>query len=107
MYFWPARGARKGTAPAWDKTERKSYVPAEVLESVRRRLGDVLLFYGDVSPQELALALRTKPSGVPLGEILLRNQTLDPDRLRLRITETQERLQNEPKVSALAVDYSD
>lgn len=107
MYFWPARGARKGTAPVWDKTERKSYVPAEVLESVRRRLGDVLLFYGDVSPQELALALRTKPSGVPLGEILLRNQTLDPDRLRLRITETQERLQNEPKASVLAVDYSD
>ncbi|ADD28071.1 glycosyl transferase family protein [Meiothermus ruber] len=104
MYFWPARGARKGATPVWDKTERKSYVPAEVLESVRRRLGDVLLFYGDVSPQELALALRTKPSGVPLGEILLRNQTLDPDRLRLRITETQERLQNESKVSAITAN---
>lgn len=107
MYFWPARGARKGTAPVWDKTERKSYVPVEVLEAVRRRLGDVLLFYGDVSPQELARALRTKPSDVPLGEILLRNRALDPDRLRLRITETQERLQGEPKAVAFAVDYSD
>jgi adsorption protein B len=107
MYFWPARGARRGTVPAWDKTERKSYVPMEVLESVRRRLGDVLLFYEDVSPQVLARALREKPPGTPLGEVLLREQVLDPYRLRLRITETQERLRNEPNRSAMAMDYSD
>lgn len=95
LYFWPARGFAKGTAPKWDKTERKSYVPWEVLELVRRRLGDVLLFYGDVDPRVLARALRDKPQDTPLGEILLRNQTLDPYRLRQRITETEERLWDE------------
>jgi adsorption protein B len=79
----------------------------EVLESVRRRLGDVLLFYEDVGPQVLARALREKPPGTPLGEVLLREQVLDPYRLRLRITETQERLRNEPNRSAMAMDYSD
>lgn len=107
MFFWPTRGARRGTTPAWDKTERKSYVPAEVLESLQRRLGDVLLFYGDVSPQVLARALREKPPNIPLGEVLLREQALDPDRLRLRITETQERLGNQSKAPALAMDYGD
>jgi adsorption protein B len=107
MYFWPARGVSRGTAPKWDKTERKSYVPVEVLESVRRRLGDVLLFYGDVSPQVLARALRDKPRDTPLGDILLRDQILDPHRLKQRIAETQERLWNENNAQAVAMDYSD
>jgi adsorption protein B len=105
LYFWPARGAKKGTAPKWDKTERKSYVPGEVLEPVRRRLGDVLLFHGDVSPQVLARALRDKPQDTPLGDILLRDQILDPYRLKQRITETQERLRSEQHPPALATDY--
>ncbi|MCX7782634.1 MAG: glycosyl transferase family protein [Meiothermus sp.] len=107
LYFWPARGASKGTAPKWDKTERKGYVPPEVLEPVRRRLGDVLLFYEDVSPQVLARALREKPQDTPLGDILLRDQILDPYRLRQRINETQERLWNENNPQTLAMDYSD
>lgn len=107
LYFWPARGAKKGTAPKWDKTERKSYVPGEVLEPMRRRLGDVLLFHGDVSPQVLARALRDKPQDTPLGDILLRDQILDPYCLKQRITETQERLRSEQHPHALAMDYRD
>lgn len=76
--------------PRWDKTERSGYVAKEVLRESRRKLGDHLLFHGDITPQELAKAMEKQNFGVnrpKLGEILLSEKLISEQKLRKRLAE--------------------
>ncbi|AFZ68967.1 glycosyl transferase family protein [Deinococcus peraridilitoris] len=89
LYFWPGAGAKKGSTPRWDKTERKAYVPEVILQGVRRRLGDALLFYGDLTPRDLAAAVREQHGthSDRLGAILVQRGKLTSHRLYQRLAE--------------------
>ena len=76
--------------PKWDKTERNGYVAKEVLRESRRKLGDHLLFHGDITPEELAKAMEKQNFGVNrpmLGEILLSEKLISEQKLRKRLAE--------------------
>jgi adsorption protein B len=84
----PGKGAPKGSAPTWDKTERKSYVEPELLDESRRRLGDNLLLYNDLPPDTLASLLKMN-SASPLGERIIQMQGLPQNVLKRRLAETK------------------
>ena len=82
LFLFPAKGQKRGTA-VWDKTERKEYVPGEVLEQARRRLGDQLLFSGEVTHRTLSqLMEQRRMSALPLGQVALKGEYLSEARLQ-------------------------
>jgi adsorption protein B len=90
LYYRPGAGARKGTAPKWDKTERKSYVAREVLDSNRRRLGDALLFHDELPTRTLARIIRYPNEHKRLGELLLENGSINQTTLYQCLAETRD-----------------
>jgi adsorption protein B len=64
----------------WLKTEH-SYPTRAALLSHKRRLGEILVGSGYVSPEALDQAISLKPSGMLIGQFLVRNGYLDEDSL--------------------------
>lgn len=104
IHFWPDWGVKKAPqaaaatpeqkpavqVPKWDKTERNGYVAKEVLRETRRKLGDQLLFHGDITPEELSRAMQMQTYGVnrpKLGEILISEKLISEQKLRKRLAE--------------------
>jgi bacteriophage N4 adsorption protein B len=92
LYFFPngtakAKTPQKGTVPKWDKTERKGYVSQDILLSTKRRLGDNLLFYNDVEPEELLKVIQEKEQGKRLGEIIRERAMVPRGKVNRRIAE--------------------
>ncbi|WP_052351576.1 glycosyl transferase family protein [Deinococcus pimensis] len=71
-----AGAVARGT-PRWDKTERRSYVPESLLRALRCRLGDRLLFLGEVGADALGRAVRTGDGRI--GERLVAQGALDEE----------------------------
>jgi bacteriophage N4 adsorption protein B len=92
LYFFPngitkAKNPQKGTTPKWDKTERKGYVSQDILSATKRRLGDNLLFYNDVEPEELLRVIREKEQGKRMGDILRERSMVPRNKVNRRIAE--------------------
>ncbi|WP_425145004.1 glycosyltransferase [Deinococcus sp.] len=69
---------------------RKSYMSAEVLAAARRRLGDQLLFSGEVSPHDLARLLQSqKTTQIRMGELALGGRLVSESRLTQTLADTQ------------------
>ncbi|WP_424950252.1 glycosyl transferase family protein [Deinococcus sp.] len=89
LFLFPEKGQKRGTA-RWDKTERKEYVPAEVLNSARRRLGDQLLFAGELDARALSRLVRDQQgSTLSIGQLALKGQLLSESRLHQTLATTQ------------------
>lgn len=75
-------GGRSGRR-RWAKTEHRWYMPSDLLVSSRRRLGDILLERGDLSPRLLRRALRRQArTGRRLGDILIDYHYITADQLQ-------------------------
>jgi bacteriophage N4 adsorption protein B len=86
----PTPKPKQVAVPRWDKTQRNSYVAPEILEAARRRLGDQLLFYNEITPQDLAKAIAVQAGEInrrPLGEILLEKNLIGEEKLRKHLVE--------------------
>ncbi|ABF46050.1 glycosyltransferase, NfrB-like protein [Deinococcus geothermalis DSM 11300] len=89
LFLFPERGQKRGTA-RWDKTERKAYVPDEVLQAVRRRLGDQWLFTGALRERELARLLRVqRRAAARLGQLAVQQALVDEAQVRRSLAQTQ------------------
>ncbi|GGJ66130.1 glycosyl transferase family protein [Deinococcus aquiradiocola] len=89
LYLFPEKGQKRGTA-RWDKTERKAYVPDEVLNSARRRVGDQLLFAGKLDARALSrLVADQRRTQLPLGQLALNHHLLDESQLHEVLATTQ------------------
>ena len=89
LFLFPANGQKRGTA-VWDKTERKAYVPDEVLDDARRRLGDQLLFSGEVTSQTLIrLIQQRRLRAKPLGHLALSSNLLSEAQLHQTLAAVQ------------------
>ena len=90
LYFWPGAGGQRGSAPKWDKTERKGYVSTQIIEKSRRKIGDNLVFYGNVSPTKMGKVLkRSQKRGQSVGKVLLENNVVREDTFIKRLAETR------------------
>lgn len=92
LYFFPNGTAKtktpqKGAVPKWDKTERKGYVSQDILSATKRRLGDNLLFYNDVEPEELLKVIQEKEKGKRLGDIIRERAMVPRSKVNRRIAE--------------------
>jgi adsorption protein B len=95
LHFWPngfgkPKLQNKGAVPKWDKTERKGYVAPEILAATRRRLGDDLLFYNDIKPQELANIIQNQEDDLSykrLGQIVTDASLLSRGKVNRRLAE--------------------
>ncbi len=95
LHFWPngfgkPKLQNKGAVPKWDKTERKGYVAPEILAATRRRLGDDLLFYNDIKPQELATIIQNQEDDMSykrLGQIVTDASLLSRGKVNKRLAE--------------------
>lgn len=77
LFGSPARKRR------WAKTEHHWYMPPDLLASSQRRLGDILLERGDLSPRLLRRALRRQArTGQRLGDILVDYHYISEEQLR-------------------------
>ncbi len=90
LFLFPEKGQKRGTAK-WDKTERKEYVPDEVLASARRRLGDQLLFAGALDARTLSRLVRAqrRSNTLSLGQLAIKHQLLSETRLHQTLATTQ------------------
>lgn len=67
----------------WAKTEHRWYMPADLLASSQRRLGDILLEREDLTPRLLQRALRRQArTGRRLGDILVDYHYISEEQLR-------------------------
>lgn len=95
LLFWPngfgqPKLHNKVIVPKWDKTERKGYVAPEILAATRRRLGDDLLFFNDLKPDELVDLMRHqegKDRYKRLGEIVTDASLLSRNKVKKRLAE--------------------
>ena len=89
LFLFPEKGQKRGTAK-WDKTERKEYVPPEVLDSARRRLGDQLLFSGQLDARALSRLVKDqRGSPLPMGQLALNRRLLSEKGLHQTLATTQ------------------
>lgn len=98
LYFFPGAGATRSRTPAWDKTAHKGYVDEGVLNDTRRRLGDDLIFFGDVQPADLALLVRRQkenPDGPRLGRMAVEQELVSEGRVRFHVRDPERRGQDE------------
>ena len=79
-----------GVPIAWDKTKHTFPTTAELVRH-RRRLGDLLVERGMITPAELESAMtRQRDTGVRLGQALIADGRLTPERLADAIAEQDE-----------------
>ena len=64
----------------WAKTEH-SFLEKEVLSSFHRKLGDILVEKGFISPEKLKEELKNKVSEIPIGSYLVNNNTITESQL--------------------------
>jgi adsorption protein B len=86
---FPLRWILQGLHKKSSKT-KPGYLGETHLEASRLRLGDQLLFYNDISANQLALALQMQDYGVyrpRLGEILVAENFINEQTLRKRLAE--------------------
>ncbi len=86
---FPLRWILQGLHKASSKT-KPTYMGETHLEANRLRLGDQLLFYNDISANQLALAMQMQDYGVyrpRLGEILVAENFISEQTLRKRLAE--------------------
>lgn len=73
---------RTGGRPRWAKTEHTHYMPPSLVVAMERRLGDLLIERGDITPAQLQHALAEQgEGGRQLGEILVELDFISSDQL--------------------------
>lgn len=72
----------------WAKTDHREYAPEKFLQAYKRKLGDIALQVGAISPEHLSQILtKQKGTGKRLGDILLSEQAITESQLTQLLSE--------------------